>query len=210
MPSQHHGIVGLCVVAKAAVHLDVCVVADDRPGLLASISAAISAGKFDISAAQINSRPLKNGGYQALDLFWLRCPEDNRERRLAKLRDDLASVLRGDVAPEVLVRPRLASRRRARPSPPVPTEILFDHHASDEYTLIEILAEDRPALLFTLSSTLRELGIVIGVAKISTEGTRAVDVLYACESDGSKILSGNRTDEIRQKLILALEATAPI
>jgi [protein-PII] uridylyltransferase len=88
----------------------------------------------------------------------------------------------------------------------VVTEVLFDHHASDEYTVIEVLAEDRPALLFTLSSTLRGLGIVIGVAKISTEGTRAVDVLYACESDGSKIAAGARTDEVQARLLWALGA----
>lgn len=212
MPSHHHGIVGLCVVAEAREHLDVCVVADDRPGLLASIAAAISAGKFDITAAQINSRRLVGGGYQALDLFWLRCPENEEvtERRLAKLKADLSAVIRGEVAPEVLVQPRLASRRRLRPAPPVPTEILFDHHASDEYTVIEVLAEDRPALLFTLCRALRELGIVIGVAKISTEGTRAVDVLYASESDGSKIQPGTRSDEVREKLVAALQATAPI
>lgn len=211
-PANHRGIVGLCVVAQAREHLDVCVVASDRPGLLASISAAISAGKFDITAAQINSRRLRGGAYQALDLFWLRCPEDEEatERRLAKLKQDLAAVIGGAVAPEMLVRPRLASRRRSRPSPPVPTEILFDHHASDEYTVIEVLAEDRPALLYILSSTLRELGIVIGVAKISTEGTRAVDVLYASEADGSKIQPGARTDEVREGLLAALDATAPI
>lgn len=211
-PSPHHGIVGLCVVARATKHLDVCVVADDRPGLLASISAAISAGKFDITAAQVNSRRLSGGGYQALDLFWLRCPEndDTTNRRLAKLKQDLSAVIRGELAPEVLVQPRLAARRRPRPSPPVATEVLFDHHASDEYTVIEVLAEDRPALLYTLSSTLRELGVVIGVAKISTEGTRAVDVLYASESDGSKIQPGARADEVREKLLLALDRTAPI
>lgn len=212
MPSSHRGMVGLCVVAEAREHLDICVVAGDRPGLLASISAAISAGKFDITAAQINSRRLTGGGYQALDLFWLRCPDNEEltERRLAKLKEDLSAVLSGEVAPEVLVKPRLAARRRSRPSPKVPTEILFDHHASDDYTVLEVLAEDRPALLYILSSTLRELGIVIGVAKISTEGTRAVDVLYACESDGSKIQPGIRTDEVREKLLVALDVTAPI
>lgn len=210
MPSPHAGILGLCVVAEAPRHLDVCVVADDRPGLLASIAAAISAGRFDITAAQINSRRLPGGGFQALDLFWLRCSEDEETtgRRLEKLREDLSEVIRGEVTAEVLVRPRLASRRHSRPAPRVPTEILFDHHASDEYTVIEVLAEDRPALLFTLSSTLRELGIVLGVAKISTEGTRAVDVLYVSESDGSKIVPGVRTDEIRARLVVALDATA--
>ncbi len=209
MPSSTAGIVGLCVVADAPGHLDVRLVADDRPGLLASIAAAISAGKFDITSAQINSWRLPGGRLQALDLFWLRCSEDEEttERRLTKLKADLSEVIRGEVDPQNLVKPRLVARRRSRPAPPVPTEILFDHHASDEYTVIEVLAEDRPALLFTLTNTLRELGIVLGVAKISTEGTRAIDVLYVSEGDGTKVAPGARTDEIRVKLIEALDAT---
>lgn len=207
MPSSHDGILGLCVVAGAKRDLDLCVVTDDRPGLLASIAAAISASRFDIQAAQINSRRLASGGYQALDLFWVRSSahDDARERRLGQLKRNLAAVVRGEVAPEVLVEPSLASGRNARrPTPAVVTEVLFDHHASEEYTVIEVLAEDRPALLFTLSSTLRELGIVIGVAKISTEGNRAVDVLYAAESNGVKIQPGTRSDEVRAKLLGAL------
>jgi [protein-PII] uridylyltransferase len=208
MPSSHDGVLGLCVVAEPNRGLDLCVVAGDRPGLLASITAAISANHFDIQAAQINSRPLSGGGHQAVDLFWVRSPADEatKERRLASLKRDIASLVRGDVQGEVLIEPMVASSRSGRPTPAVVTEVLFDHHASDEYTVIEVLAEDRPALLFTLSSTLRGLGIVIGVAKISTEGTRAVDVLYACESDGSKIAAGARADEVQARLLWALGA----
>lgn len=206
MPSSQEGALGLCVVAEDARHLDLCVVADDRPGLLTAIAAAISAGHFDIQAAQINSRRLGTGAYQALDLFWLRAPAAGKatERRLAKMKENLAALLRGDTSAESLVHDQ-ASRRSSRPAPAVPCEIFFDHHASEEYTVIEVLAEDRPALLYTLSRTLRELNIVIGVAKISTEGIRAVDVLYASESDGSKIASGVRAEEVRGHLLAALD-----
>ncbi len=206
-PSTHDDMLGLCVVADTNRDLDICVIADDRPGLLAAITAAISVG-FDIQSAQINSRRLSGGGFQALDLFWVRssAPDKVKDRRLAQLKQDLAAVVRGEIAPEHLVKPRLdSSRSRSlRPTPAVVTEVIFDHHASDEYTVIEVLAEDRPALLFTLSSTLREMGIVIGVAKISTEGKRAVDVLYAAEADGTKIAAGARAEEVRARLLTAL------
>lgn len=204
--SSHNGLMGLCVVADENRDVDLCVVADDRPGLLASIAAAISASHFDIQAAQINSRKRSGGGYQALDLFWVRSPahEKAKERRLAQLRQNLEAVLRGDVSADVLVEAKVASSRNLRPTPAVVSEVLFDHHASDEYTVIEVLAEDRPALLFKLSRALRELGIVVGVAKISTEGRRAVDVLYASESDGTKIALGARTDEVRVKILQSL------
>lgn len=206
VPSSHDGILGLCVVAEAHSDVDLCVVADDRPGLLASIAAAISASRFDIQAAQVNSRPLQSGGYQAVDLFYVRSPANDgaTEQRLARLKRDLSAVLRGEVAPEALVGARNAASRSQRPTPAVVTEVLFDHHASDQYTVIEVLAEDRPALLFTLASALRELNISISVAKISTEGKRAVDVLYATEVDGSKIEPGGRTEEVRAKLLAQL------
>ncbi len=210
MPSSHAGIFGLCVVAETTENLDLCIVTKDRRGLLTSIAAAISASHFDIQAAQINSRRLSSGGYQALDLFWLRNngPESARERRLDKLKKNLARVVSGEIAPEVLVEQDVQSSRIPRPTPKVVTEVLFDHHASDEYTVIEVLAEDRPSLLFTLSRTLRELSVAIGVAKISTEGTRAVDVLYVSEMDGTKLAAGARSDEVRSRLLDALRTNA--
>lgn len=196
------------IVAEAQDNVDLCVVAEDRLGLLASIAAAISANHFDIQAAQVNSRPLPGGGYQAVDLFWVRSPahEGAKQRRLAQLKRDLAAVVRGDVSPEALVEGRLAASRSRRPTPAVVTEVLFDHHASSQYTVIEVLAEDRPALLFTLAAALSELGVSISIAKISTEGKRAVDVLYATEANGTRIAPGARTEQIRARLLEALGA----
>jgi [protein-PII] uridylyltransferase len=125
---------------------------------------------------------------------------------LRKLERDLASLMASQLSPQELVAARVISSRSRRPAPPVLTEVLFDHHASEHYTVIEVLAEDRPGLLFTLAAALHEMGITIGVAKISTEGKRAVDVLYACESDGSKIDPGERSDVVREKLIGSLAA----
>ena len=43
-----------------------CVVAGDRPGLLAGIAAALAANRLDIHAAQIHSRRLADGSQQAV------------------------------------------------------------------------------------------------------------------------------------------------
>lgn len=94
--------------------------------------------------------------------------------------------------------------RSRRPTPAVVTEVIFDHHASDRYTVIEVLAEDRPALLFTVAAALRELGVSISMAKLCTEGRRAVDVLYTTESNGTKLEPGGRTKQLRTRLLEAL------
>jgi [protein-PII] uridylyltransferase len=206
VPSSHDGVLGLCVVTDGQVGADVCVITSDRPGLLASITAAISSNRFNVQGAQINSRRLPGGGFQAVDLFWVRGPVDDAtsERRLLQLKEDLGRVIRGDIEAKALIKSQAPASWRRRATPRVMTEVLFDHHASENYTIIEVLAEDRPALLFTLTSALHEMGISIGVAKISTEGKRAVDVLYATESDGSKIDPGARSDTVRDRLVAAL------
>lgn len=207
VPSKHEGMLGLCVVAEGQRAADLCVVASDRPGLLAAIAAAIAAHRFDIQAAQINTRPLPSGGYQAVDLFWVRSTrhDETTDDCLNALERDLARVVSGEVLPQALVKSNPAPRWIAKRTPPVSTDVVFDHHASEQYSVIEVLAEDAPALLFKLATVLNQLGITIGVAKISTEGTRAVDVFYATEVDGSKIAPGPRTEEIRAKLIASLQ-----
>src|SRR5205823_4874287 len=80
-----------------------------------------------------------------------------------------------------------SSRAASRSTPPVSTEIVIDHNASAQHTVIEVLTADRPALLFTLAQALQELGITINVAKINTEGSRVIDVFYVSEADGQKL-----------------------
>ncbi len=210
VPSGHEGSLGLCVVAEGQDETGVCVVAGDRPGLLASMAAAISANRFEIQAAQINTRALTSGGYQAVDVFWVRgTQDDGSEERLTEVWNDLVRILKGGVDPKTLVEPTRRPSWSGRRTPPVLTEVVFDHHASQNYTVIEVLAENRLGLLFTLASALHALNVSIGVAKISTEGKRAVDVFYAAEADGSKIQPGARTEEVRQALFAAVAEDNP-
>ncbi|RYE89778.1 MAG: HD domain-containing protein, partial [Myxococcales bacterium] len=60
----------------------VSVAADDRPGLLAGIAAALAASRLEVHGAQILSHPLADGRMQAVDLFWVRGPATDRPERL--------------------------------------------------------------------------------------------------------------------------------
>ena len=97
---------------------------------------------------------------------------------------------------------------RKRPAPAVKTEVAIDNRASARQTVIEVLTRDRPGLLFALSNALHEVGLSIAVAKINTEGNRVADVFYVTEADGSKIVPGARTNEIRDRLLAMLEDLA--
>ena len=58
---------------------EICVVAMDRPGLLAAITAALAASRLEVHGAQIHSRVVPGGGVQAVDLFWVRDRGDGLE-----------------------------------------------------------------------------------------------------------------------------------
>jgi len=187
---------------------ELCIVTVDRPGLLAAITAAISAGRLEVHKAEIHTRTLPDGSVQAVDLFWVRDRIDGASgaaRALPKLQRDLEAVISGGIAPRELAATRVVSPWGERPAPAVRTEISVEHRDAGRHTIVEVFTRDRPGLLFTLAQALHELGLSIEIAKINTEGHRVADVFYVTEVDGSKILPGTRSQQVRTHILSALE-----
>jgi [protein-PII] uridylyltransferase len=78
--------------------------------------------------------------------------------------------------------------------------VAFDGGASDSATLVEIVAEDRPGLLYELASTFSSAGCSIEVVLIDTEAHKALDVFYITK-DGGK-LAADEHEELRDQLLL--------
>jgi [protein-PII] uridylyltransferase len=212
VPSRRAEVVELCIVTGDRFCDPLCVVAPDRPGILASISAAITANGFDVHAAQIHSRRLSDGTLQAVDLFWItdrRSDADGFDSALHKLEGDLQRVITGSVAPEDLLKTRWARRNSERPAPAVSTDVALDNTTSVNQTLVEVVTRDRPGLLFMLSRAFHALGLTIAVAKINTEGTRVIDVFYVTELDGKKLQDQARMAQVRSSLLGVLNGSAP-
>jgi [protein-PII] uridylyltransferase len=216
VPSRHVDVAELCIVAGGSSDgAELCVVTSDRPGLLASIAAVLSARGLEIHAAQVHSRRLKGGGSQAVDLFWVRSRSEGAEgvrRALPKLQDDLRRVVTGAMQPDELVPQRSGSRWAERPTPTVHSKVVIDHRASSVHTVIEVLTKDQPGMLWALARALHDLDLVISVAKINTEGTRVADVFYVTEIDGSKVSGETRIAAIREQLsqvLASMDASAP-
>jgi [protein-PII] uridylyltransferase len=187
---------------------ELCVVAADRPGLLAGIAAAITSNRLEVLAAQVYSRAAP-GAVEAVDLFWVRDRDggtEGVERALPRLARDLDEVCSGHVDAAALLETRVGSGSpwRERPSPAVPTEVQVDDRASPRHTVVEVFAKDRPGLLYTLARELHELGLSIALSKINTEGTRVADVFYVNELDGSKVAAGPRRQRIHDALVRAV------
>jgi [protein-PII] uridylyltransferase len=189
---------------------ELCVVADDRPGLLASIAAAITASRLEVLGAQVYSRQVGTR-WEAMDIFWVRDRDggtEGVEQALPRLSRDLEDVCAGRVDPADLLRSRTGSTSpwRERPSPAVPTEVLIDDRASPRHTVVEVFAKDRPGLLYTLAHAMHGLGLSIALSKINTEGTRVADVFYVSELDGAKVPAGPRYQEIHRVLVQAVQS----
>ena len=87
-------------------------------------------------------------------------------------------------------------RNRPKPKPPsrkvrVPAAIRFDDEASATATLVEIVAEDRPGLLYDLASAISSSGGNIEVVLIDTQAHRAIDVFYVTVG-GRKLTAESR------------------
>ena len=190
-------------------YAEFAVMADDRPGLLAMIAAAIASAHVEIVAAQIYSFVGTDGQRRALDLFWVHAGDRVRTGRTlsARIEKDLTRLLAGDIQLGELYGPDDSrGRSYVRPSPPVATRVSFDNRGATNDTIIEVTTRDRVGLLYELAYALQQFGLVISLAKINTEGTRVADVFYVTESDGGKILNSSQLDALREHILAAVNS----
>jgi [protein-PII] uridylyltransferase len=105
---------------------------------------------------------------------------------------------------------RLADRLAARPLArrraevfKVEPYVIFDNHASNRYTVVEVGAADRPALLYALTRALFDGKVTIHSAHIATWGERATDTFYLTDLTGAKITDPVRLKELETRLLAA-------
>jgi len=119
-------------------------------------------------------------------------------------------VLRAVEGQEPL-RDRLAARalplRRAEAFSIQPA-VFVDNKASSRYTVIEVNARDRAALLCELAMAITESRAIIRSAHIATYGERAVDVFYVADLSGAKIETPARLKALESRLLKAAAGAA--
>ncbi|MBN1606874.1 MAG: [protein-PII] uridylyltransferase [Polyangiaceae bacterium] len=188
-------------------HLELAFVAEDRPGLLAMITATLAAANVSVVGAQVYSWLGPDEKTRAFDVFWVAAGNKagGVDRLVSRLEDELGRLIDGEVEPAELVAARLRSDRSLeRPTPAVHTVISVDNRAATSSTVLEVTTQDAPGLLFRLANTLQRSGLRISLAKINTEGTLVADVFYVTDENGAKLADPARVEQLKRRILTAL------
>jgi len=177
----------------------VTVYAADHAGLFYRIAGAIHAAGGNIIDARIHTT--RDG--MALDNFLVQDP-------LGRPFDDPGQLARIEtgIAEALANRAKLTERLAAKPLPrlradafTIEPNVLIDNKASNRFTVIEVQARDRPALLHHLAYALFQSKVTIHSAHVATYGERAVDTFYVTDLTGDKITAVLRLKSLERRLL---------
>ena len=185
---------------------ELTLVTTDRPFLFARIAGALAAWGMNIvrAAAFSNKAGVVVDQFYFTDRFRtleLNIPE--WERFKASVRD----VVLGNADLHRMLRDRLRSAKVEAPKVKVETRVEIDDESSAHSTLVEVITQDRPGLLYRVSSQLARHNCNIEIALIETEGQTAIDVFYVT-SAGAKLPSA-RQEQLRAALLEELLNAGP-
>jgi [protein-PII] uridylyltransferase len=175
------------------------VVAGDRRFLFASIAATLSSFGFNILKAEAFS----NAHGTVIDTFTFADPARNLELNPDEAKQvtrTIVRVLNGEITVDHLMtrRPQVKPDMRALAA----ARTTFDNQASPSATLIELVTQDRPGLLYDVAARISERGGNIEVVLVDTEAKKAIDVFYVTKG-GVKL-----SDEEARELTAAVSEVA--
>jgi len=177
----------------------VTVYAADHPGLFYRIAGAIHLAGGNIIDARIHT----SSDGMAVDNFLIQDPigrpfrEQGQLNRLSRNIQD-ALTNRAKLMAQLDAKPKALRRADAFKIAP---SVFIDNMASNRFTVVEVNALDRPALLNNLAQALFESKVTLHSAHIATYGERAVDTFYVTDLFGGKIESRTRLKSLETRLI---------
>lgn len=176
---KRHGV-AVEITPESGAYL-MTVLADDQPGLFAALCGSLASFGMNIVKAEAAS----NASGCALDLTRFTDPVRTLElnpSEIDRLQWTVECVINGSLAVADLLKRRRAAKRPTSGARIVPV-VRFTNDASDAATLIDFVGEDRPGLLYDLTSAISAAGCNIELLMIDTEAHKALDAFYVTRND---------------------------
>ena len=187
-------------ITKRDQYYELVLVTKDRPFLFAKVVGTISSWGMNILKADAcaNSNGVVLDVIRFSDRFQTL---DHNPSEIVRLKQQLIAAITGELDVAALMKRKFQPEKRP-PKVSVETRIHMDNECSSHSTVIEIVALDRPGLLYDISSTFAEHNFNIEVGLIDTEGGTATDVFYVTQI-GAKLTSARQHElqiELQQRL----------
>lgn len=187
-------------IDQGAAAMEVFVHSPDRDGLFAAILATLDKLGFGIHQARVLVGPHGT----VFDTFEILPADTYASADPAAVAASLRRALDGALD-QVRVSQRTVPRqlRHFR----FPPRFEFGNTLDGRYTVLELVAPDRPGLLAQLAQVLRSERLRVHDARIATFGERAEDVFHLSD-EADQPLTGHQRQSLREALRARLETTA--
>ncbi len=180
----------------------------DRHGLFARLAGALTAAGLNILSAEIYTR--KDGF--VLDTFYVVEPGTGSpasQRAQDRFKTIAGEALTGLLDLDQRLRTQRGTTQTRYLAPggePLAPRVQFHQESRPARTILEVDAEDRLGLLYTIATVLAGSGVDIALAKINTANGVASDAFYVSEAGGRPIEPASRQKQIVGALLTAIKA----